>query len=68
MTVMLSKASEYHYLIPQNMIDRERQLQDMIDFAKVDGNFCKAELELITTVAERLGFTKEELDQFLSKG
>lgn len=68
MNVMLNKASEYHFLIPQNMIDREKQLQDMIDFAKVDGNFCKAELDLITTVAQRLGFTQEELNQFLAKG
>lgn len=68
MNVMLSKAAEYQYLIPQNMIDREKQLQDMIDFAKVDGNFCKAELDLITTVAERLGFSQEELSQFLAKG
>ena|SRR5689334_6182660 len=68
MNIMLSKASEYHFLIPQNMIDREKQLQDMIDFAKVDGNFCKAELDLITTVAQRLGFTQDELNQYLSKG
>lgn len=68
MSVMLKKASEYQYLIPQNLIDREKQLQDMIEFAKVDGDFCKAELDLITTVAQRLGFTQEELDQFLSKG
>ena len=65
--VMLSKASEYQYLIPQNLIDREKQLQDMIDFANVDGDFCKAELDLITAVAQRLGFSQEELDQFLSK-
>jgi len=68
MNVMLTKASEYQYLIPQNLIDREKQLQDMIAFAKVDGDFCKAELDLITTVAQRLGFSQEELNQFLSKG
>ena len=66
MNVMLNKATEYQFLIPQNMIDREKQLQEMIQFAQVDGNFCKAELELITTVAEKLGFTQAELDQFLS--
>ena len=67
MNIMLTKANEYHFLIPQNMIDREKQLQDMIDFAKVDGDFCKAELDLITTVAQRLGFTQDELNQYLSK-
>ena len=66
MNVMLNKATEYQFLIPQNTIDREKQLQEMIQFAKIDGNFCKAELELITTVAEKLGFSQTELDQFLS--
>jgi len=65
LNVMLSKANEYVYLIPQNMIEREKQLEEMIAFAKVDGRFCNAELDLISTVAERLGFSKEELDQFL---
>jgi uncharacterized tellurite resistance protein B-like protein len=65
MNVMLTKANEYTFLIPQNTKDREKQLQDMIDFAKVDGEFAVAELELIETVAERLGFTKAELDQYL---
>ena|SRR5438105_15003512 len=65
MNVMLSKAHEYQFLIPQNMIDREKQLEDMILFAKVDGTFCKSEFDLISSVAERLGFTKQELDQFI---
>lgn len=68
MNVMLTKANEYQYIIPQNLIDRERQLEEMIEFAKVDGTFCKAELDLIAHVAERLGFSKSELDQFLAKG
>jgi uncharacterized tellurite resistance protein B-like protein len=68
MNIMLVKASEYQFLIPQNMIDREKQLQEMIQFAKVDGNFCKAELDLIATVAEKLGFSQEELNQYISQG
>jgi uncharacterized tellurite resistance protein B-like protein len=65
MNVMLKRASEYVHLIPQNMVDREKQLEEMIRFACVDGTFCKAELDLITTVSERLGFTKPELDRFI---
>jgi len=68
MNVMLSKANEYVYLIPQNMVDREKQLEEMIAFAKVDGTFCESELNLITTVAERLGFSKNELEQFITAG
>jgi uncharacterized tellurite resistance protein B-like protein len=67
MNVMISRANEYTYLIPQNMVEREKQLEEMIDFAKVDGEFAKAELELIALVAERLGFTKQELDHYLKK-
>lgn len=67
MNVMLNKAHEYIFLIPQNMVEREKQLQDMIDFAMVDGEFANSELELITTVANKLGFTKEELQQFLDR-
>lgn len=65
MNVMLKRANEYIHLIPQNMVDREKQLEEMIQFANVDGTFCKAELDLITTVSERLGFTKTELDRFI---
>jgi uncharacterized tellurite resistance protein B-like protein len=64
--VMLLKAHEYKFLIPQNMQDREKQLKDMIDLALVDGEFAKAELELIIMVSEKLGFTREEVEKFIS--
>src|SRR5689334_900190 len=67
MNVMLTKASEYTYLIPQNMIEKEKQLEDMIQFAMVDGEFAKAELDLIRIVANRLGFTKSELQVMIDK-
>jgi uncharacterized tellurite resistance protein B-like protein len=63
--VMLEKASEYRYLIPQNHHDRERQLQEMIEVALIDGDFSKAEKDLIMMVGEKLGFTKAELDAIL---
>jgi uncharacterized tellurite resistance protein B-like protein len=65
MNVMMKHASEYIFLIPQNMIDREKQLTEMIEFANVDGEFAKAEYDLITQVAEKLGFTQDELAQFI---
>jgi len=65
--VMINKANEYKYLIPQNTKDREKQLTDMISFAKVDGDFAKAEFDLIRIVANRLGFTKSELQGFIDK-
>lgn len=63
--VMLEKAHEYRYLIPQNHHDREKQLQEMIEVALVDGDFSKAEMDLVIMVGEKLGFSKSELDAIL---
>lgn len=65
LNLMLNRASEYIYLIPQNTEEREQQLEEMISLALVDGDFAPAELELIEMVAEKLGFSRKELDQIL---
>ena len=65
LNVMIEKASEYIYLIPQNNKDREKQLDQMISLAKVDGEFAPAELELIKMVGGKLGFSNEELEQII---
>ena len=65
LNLMLNRASEYIYLIPQNTEEREKQLEEMIKLALVDGDFAPAELELIEMVAEKLGFTKKELEVIL---
>ncbi len=65
LNLMLNRASEYIYLIPQNTEEREKQLEEMIKLALVDGDFAPAELELIVMVAEKLGFTKKELEVIL---
>ena len=61
LNVMLDRANEYKYLIPQNTQEREKQLEQMIELALLDGDFAPAELELINMVGEKLGFTPEEL-------
>jgi tellurite resistance protein len=65
--VMLLKANEYKYLIPQNHHEREVQLQEMIDVALVDGDFSKKEIDLIRMVGGKLGFTEAELDAIIEK-
>jgi uncharacterized tellurite resistance protein B-like protein len=65
LNLMLNRASEYIYLIPQNTEEREQQLEEMIKLALVDGDFAPAELELIEMVSEKLGFTKKELEVIL---
>lgn len=63
--VMLTHAHEYIYLIPQNTVDRHKQLEEMIDLALVDGEFAHAERELIHTVARKLGYTREETQSLI---
>jgi len=63
--VMLHKANEYKYLIPQNHKEREKQLEQMIQVALVDGEFAQAELDLIAMVAEKLGFSSAEFNQII---
>ena len=65
LNIMLTKADEYRYLIPQNYVEKERQLKEMIDLALVDGDFAKAELDLIHMVGEKLGFSKSQLDRIV---
>jgi len=67
LNVMLQRANEYSYLIPQNHHDREMQLQQMLDLAHIDGEFAPAERELIGMVAEKLGFTEAELEQIIEE-
>jgi tellurite resistance protein len=63
--VMLAHAHEYIYLVPQNNKDREKQLEEMIDIALVDGEFSRSERELIKSVAHKLGFTHPEAEEVI---
>ena len=65
LNLMLNRASEYIYLIPQNTDEKEKQLEEMIKLALVDDDFAPAELELIEMVSDRLGFTRKELGVIL---
>lgn len=63
--VMLKKAHEYKYLIPQNMLEKEKQLHQMIEVAQVDGEFARAEHDLIVMVGEKLGFAREDVEKMI---
>ena len=62
---MLDRANEYQYLIPQDNSEKEKQLDDMIRLAVVDGDFSPAERELINTVSERLGFSRPAAEKLI---
>ncbi len=66
LNVMIGKASEYIYLVPQNQKERTKQMKEMIDLAMVDEDFAKAERDLIITVGKKLGFSQEELEGMLT--
>ncbi|MEX2234932.1 MAG: TerB family tellurite resistance protein [Cyclobacteriaceae bacterium] len=55
------------YLVPQNNKNRERQLEEMMDVALVDGDFARSEKELIKTVAVKLGFTRQEAEDIIRR-
>jgi uncharacterized tellurite resistance protein B-like protein len=67
MNIMLARAHEYSFLIPQNKAERELQLEEMIEFALIDGELAKAEVDLIHVVGEKLGFTTSQIDHFIQK-
>ena len=66
MNVMLKKADEYTYLIPQNQVDKEKQMDEMIKLALIDGELAEAERELIISVGKKLGFTKDQACQLIA--
>lgn len=67
LNVMLDRADEYVFLIPQNQEEKGKQLEDMIKLALVDGDFAPAERNLIVMVGEKLGFTKEEMNKIIER-
>jgi len=63
--VMLNHAHEYAYVIPQNKLEKERQLEEMVELAMVDGDFAQEEYELIKMVAEKLEVPLGQVDQII---
>ncbi|MEO1099524.1 MAG: hypothetical protein AAFX57_17490 [Bacteroidota bacterium] len=61
----LKKGSDFIHVIPEREEDRETQLIQMLSLAIADGEFSADEYALCKTVAERLGFTKQELDMII---
>ena len=62
LNIMLSRADEYKYIIPQNQKEKLNQLHEMIDLACVDGEISQAEVELIVMVGEKLGFSRNDVE------
>jgi len=65
LNVMLQRANEYQYIVPQDSSEKEKQLTDMVQLALVDGEFSPAERELINAVSEKLGLTQSALEKLI---
>ena len=65
LNVMLQRANEYQYIVPQDTSEKEKQLTDMVQLALVDGEFSPAERELINVVSEKLGLTQSALEKLI---
>lgn len=62
---ILSNAENLHFIVPENTIDSEDQLADIVYMAIIDGVLRKNEYQLCVNIAERLGFSKSHVDEVI---
>ncbi|HNP18381.1 MAG TPA: hypothetical protein PKL31_08115 [Fulvivirga sp.] len=61
----LKIGADFIHVIPEREDDREMQLIQMLTLAIADGEFTEDEYNLCKVVAERLGFSQQELDMII---
>ncbi len=59
---LIERGNDFQYLIPESEEDRETQLIQMLSLAIADGEFSEDEYDLCKMVAQKLGFTEQELE------
>lgn len=64
---ILSNAEDLQFIVPENTIDSEEQLSDVVYMAIIDGVLRNKEYELCIGIAERLGFDKAHVDKAIEK-
>lgn len=62
---LIETRDDYRHFIPESEEERETQLAQMISLAIADGEFTVEEYQLCKVVAERLGFSEEELKMII---
>lgn len=60
---IMSQKEKLQFMVPMNMVDREDQLADIVYMSMIDGEIHENEYQLCLNIAERLGLTKEDLDE-----
>lgn len=61
----LNRAAELEFEVPLNDYEREDQLSDVVFMSMVDGQVAEKEYNLCLKIAEKLEFTKKDLDQVI---
>lgn len=64
-STILSNAENLQFIVPENSIDSEDQLSDIVYMAIIDGVLRKDEYQLCLNIAERLGFSKSHVDKVI---
>lgn len=64
---ILSNAEDLQFIVPENTIDSEEQLADVVYMAIIDGVLRSKEYDLCLSIAKRLGFDKEYVDQTIEQ-
>ncbi len=63
---LIKNPDQLLYVVPENMVDKENQLSDIVYIAIIDGVLRPKEYELCVAIAEKLGFNKEYVDEVIT--
>lgn len=63
---IIKEASKLPFVVPENQIDRENQLADIVYIAIIDGEIRAQEYKLCLNIAEKLGFDKGYVDEVIN--
>ncbi len=63
---IIEEADKLPFIVPENQIDRENQLADIIYIAIIDGEIRTQEYKLCLHIAEKLGFEKKYVDEVIN--
>ena len=61
----IENADQLVFMVPQNMEDREDQLADIVYMAMIDGEIHEKEYNLCLSIANRLDFNREDLNDVI---
>ena len=63
---LIEEASKLPFIVPENQIDRENQLADIVYIAIIDGEIRTQEYKLCLNIAKKLGFDKAHVDEVIN--